>query len=76
MKVFFCHKRSSKWNDKALILVSENGTETIGLSTIKGTGTKYSDFTWQTGTTRALMAQLTMDNLFGLLKFRLQHLRM
>jgi hypothetical protein len=30
-------------------LVAENGTEAIGLSLqLKGTGTKYSDFTWQT----------------------------
>jgi hypothetical protein len=29
--------------------VAENGTEAIGLSLqLKGTGTKYSDFTWQT----------------------------
>jgi hypothetical protein len=47
-------------------IVSQNGTEAIGLSTIKGTGTKYSDFTWQQ-ILRALMAQLTMDNLFRLL---------
>jgi microcystin-dependent protein len=31
--------------------VAENGTEAIGLSLqLKGTGTKYSDFTWQTMT--------------------------
>jgi hypothetical protein len=27
--------------------VAENGTEAIGSSQLKGTGTKYSDFTWQ-----------------------------
>jgi hypothetical protein len=30
--------------------VAENGTEAIDLSQLKGTGTKYSDFTWQTMT--------------------------
>jgi hypothetical protein len=44
--------------------VAENGTEAIGLSLqLKGTGTKYSDFTWQT-MTQVRMELSIVGNLF------------
>jgi hypothetical protein len=49
MKVFCCHNGAANGMTSTDIGVAENGTEAIGLSLqLKGTGTKYSDFTWQT----------------------------